>query len=169
METTNPYQTPEAEVTSSDNSAKVQTPKFFAVNGRIGRLRYMCYSMGAYVVTLVFALLIAIIASVMGMSEEQMEPIVTVVMLVIMLPFALIICKRRGHDLGMKTAYVALMFVPFVNFFYGLYLTFAAGIDAENEYGLPPSENSFGVKFVLGFVVIMFVVFIVLALMSAKS
>lgn len=165
MESNNPYQTPEAEVTASDNSAKEQTPKFFATRGRIGRMRYWCYTMSIYLLSFVVAIIASAVGTGMGMSESDLEPVATIAMVIVMLPFSIIFSMRRGHDLGMKSAYVGLMFVPLVNLFYGLYLTFAAGTEQQNEYGLPPSPNSTGLKVGFGLAILGFIGLIALIFM----
>ena len=72
MEAVNPYESPKSVTTTS--SSDTYQPKIFAVNGRIGRLRYLAYGMLATMVSVVIigiaaAILIPIFASSTGGSE----------------------------------------------------------------------------------------------------
>lgn len=63
MESTNPYESPKSNIATATN--ETYQPKLLAVNGRIGRLRYLAYGFIATVVTIiVLGLLAAILFSV---------------------------------------------------------------------------------------------------------
>lgn len=169
METTNPYQSPEAEVTEFDNSAKVQKPKFGAMRGRIGRMRYFCYTVVWYIYITFMIEVISTFGNYIPMPKDELEAIVTVIGMLILMPFMIILAIRRGHDLGLKGTYAVLAIIPIVNLFYGLYLTFAAGSGVENAYGLPPSENTFGLKFGFGVIMTLCVAIIFFAVVAVMN
>lgn len=51
---------------------------------------------------------------------------------------------RRIHDLGMAEHWITLLTLPFVNFFFSLYLVFAKGTDGDNQYGPDPLKLGYG-------------------------
>ena len=55
---------------------------------------------------------------------------------------ALIMARRRLHDLDHSGWLALLLIVPLVNVFFGLYILFAAGTEGRNSYGPMPAKNS---------------------------
>ena len=47
---------------------------------------------------------------------------------------------RRLHDTDLTAWHALILFVPFVNFFFMLYLFFAKGTQGPNQYGADPLE-----------------------------
>lgn len=141
----NPYATPDAVLSQPAAGDATYDPKFFAIHGRIGRLRYLAYNFIAmflltFVVGILAAVMIPIIAGSRNGGAAGMA-----VMVIIYLPtlFAsLVITKRRFNDLNHSGWWSLLMFVPLVNLIAWLYLVFGSGTDGPNNYGLPPAKNS---------------------------
>ncbi|HET6787563.1 MAG TPA: DUF805 domain-containing protein, partial [Aquabacterium sp.] len=90
MSAVNPFQPPRAEV--SDVLPRGQgfaEPKVWSAKGRIGRLRYLAYLMGAY---LVFLLAMAVVGGIGGAigvfsSAEAAGGLITAFMVLGMIPF----------------------------------------------------------------------------------
>jgi uncharacterized membrane protein YhaH (DUF805 family) len=54
---------------------------------------------------------------------------------------------RRLKDLGMRWQFFLLNFIPFVNFFFSIYLLITAGERGDNQFGSDPKVRSQIVEF----------------------
>lgn len=141
----NPYATPEAVLSESAAGDETYDPKFFALHGRIGRLRFFAYnSLATILLTFVVGILLAVLIPVVAVGAKS--PVAGFLAMAIayipILGAALIITKRRFNDLNRSGWWALLLLVPFVNFVAWLYLQFGPGTEGPNDYGLPPSKNS---------------------------
>jgi len=153
----NPYSTPGASIDVDPRVATYQ-PRFLALNGRIGRVRYFAYGMG--LALLMYAALIPLLF-LTGMSGAMfgdpnaaggVNPIVGAVagLLMLVLYIAVLVMMigytvRRLNDLG-KSGWMALLFlVPLVNLFLWIYVQFFPGQKEPNQFGPAPVANSGGV------------------------
>ncbi|HEX5371217.1 MAG TPA: DUF805 domain-containing protein [Aquabacterium sp.] len=161
MSAVNPFQPPRAEV--SDVLPRGQgfaEPKVWSAKGRIGRLRYLAYLMGAYLVFLLAMAVAGGLGAALGATGEA-GGLITVFMVLGMIPFmvlSIMTAIQRCHDLGWSGWIVLLSFVPFVNIFVMLAWVFKAGDAGSNKFGQPPTPNTRGVKWLaLTFPVIMLI------------
>ena len=144
----NPYQSPEAPLQSSGFA---QVPpnqsKWYHLQGRIGRLRYLSYLMLMSI--LMYVVLVLSMAVILGFFVDTADIESSYLWLLLayipLLPFifytAIIYPKRRLHDLNQSGWLAVLMFIPIINFFFSLYLMFAGGNEGVNQYGAPPRPN----------------------------
>lgn len=153
MNAVNPFQPPRAEV--SDVLPRGQgfaEPKVWSAKGRIGRLRYLAYLMGAYLVFLLASAVLTGIGAASGTSAESAGGLMmalTGLMMLGMIPFVILsfmTAIQRCHDLGWSGWVVLLSFVPLVNIFVMLAWVFKAGDAGANKFGLPPTPNPRSVK-----------------------
>ncbi|MES2148261.1 MAG: DUF805 domain-containing protein [Pseudomonadota bacterium] len=137
----NPYAAPTAGLDEPISQDGTYTPKVFAVNGRIGRLRYLAYSIGQGL------LLAAAVGLLVGFGGLRVDG--WTIKLIQYGPgsvIALILARRRLQDLG-QTPWLSIpAVIPYLNILLGLYLLFAPGDDASNQYGPAPGPNTRGVK-----------------------
>lgn len=121
---------------------------FYSRHGRIGRLRYLAYSI---VLTAICYVLIAPIAIAMVLLEPVMGEMVAIFLLLI-IPIAFyagfVPTVRRLNDLNRSGWFSLLMLIPYLNVLFGLYLIFAPGDEGENDYGAPAEPPSLRVKIV---------------------
>lgn len=129
---TSPYDAPKAAVTES--AGTTQPVRVFSVSGRIGRLRYIAYGFGFYVL---LALIGTILATVMGSAGG----VAIVAMWLAMLVIGFMLTMQRCHDFDMSGWLALLFLVPLVN----LMFWFIPGTDGPNRYGPPTPPNSAGV------------------------
>lgn len=151
MSAVNPFQPPRAEVSDVlQRGLGFQEPKVWSAKGRVGRLRYLAYLMGGYLVLLLaMAVLSGVAAVVGGSSEGGLAMVTSVIMGLGMIPFlilSILTTIQRCHDIGWSGWAVLLNFVPFVNLFVMLMWIFKRGDAGANEYGLPPTPNTRAVK-----------------------
>lgn len=143
MEAVNPYESPKSNpATFSDQTYQ---PKFLAINGRIGRLRYLAYGMIATALTVVVlgilsAIMIPMFAS-SGMSETMMIVMVAVLYLPLIV-FSIIFMKRRLNDLDKSGWWQLLAYIPLIGIIFALYILFWPGTKGSNGYGQQPAKNS---------------------------
>jgi uncharacterized membrane protein YhaH (DUF805 family) len=137
----NPYAAPDAAL-SDITEDETYDPQIFAVEGRIGRLRYLTYS---WLIMIVLMFVIGIIAAILVPTLARNNPgAVAGAMLLVYIPIiavSIIMAKRRFNDLNKSGWFTLLLIVPFVNIFAGLYLTFWPGTKGTNEFGPRPAKN----------------------------
>lgn len=149
METSNPYESPKSNTVSSSNST--YQPKLLAVNGRIGRLRYLAYGfIATFITVVVLSLLAGILFSVI--PEGSFSSSISVGLLgLFYLPLiiiSVILMKRRLNDLDKSGWWQLLAFIPIVGFLFAIYVVFWSGTEGSNSYGPQPNENPIGIKIV---------------------
>ncbi|SMF62855.1 Uncharacterized membrane protein YhaH, DUF805 family [Alteromonadaceae bacterium Bs31] len=139
MSEVNPYSTPEA---SADITDELYQPKIFALNGRIGRIRYLAYSM-IYNLILYFVLGIAaaILMGILGDSGGVATGIVFLVLYIPVLVIFVALMRRRINDLDKSGWLLLLLLVPLVNLIFGLYMIFAPGTKGVNRFGPAPVKT----------------------------
>ncbi|MDR1888720.1 MAG: DUF805 domain-containing protein [Zoogloeaceae bacterium] len=119
---------------------------FISLNGRLGRLRYL-----AWPVTIVPLLVLAVVVGTF--LSTKFPPLATlgaIVVGIILFAFYFTLTLRRLHDINLSGFWMLLMFVPFVSFFFQLFLLLKAGDDGENDYGPPPPPNGMGINLMAG-------------------
>ncbi|MEO8489387.1 DUF805 domain-containing protein [Pseudomonas sp.] len=165
-----PYAPPRAAV--GDNHAEFSTLKVFTIHGRIGRLRYL-----AWTLVLTLALLVAGgIISTASFAVATASPTAGVI-LGSLLGFALFVALvwvsvqigvQRLHDLGWSGWLYLLNLVPLVNSIFPLLLLVLPGNTGANQYGPPPPRNSTAVKVLatawLAFLPILFAIVVTLGM-----
>jgi len=145
----NPYSAPEAALDSGQES--LYKPKVISFNGRIGRLRYLAYSIGAtFLLMLVTMPLIGMTA--MGgaaLGGEAGMSMLTLLGMAVYYIGAIVIsvmyAKRRLNDLNRSGWWFLLFIVPVVNLLLAIYMIFFPGTDGANNWGPAPTANSIGV------------------------
>jgi len=164
----NPYNAPNAELAEVGGEGTYD-PKMFAVNGRIGRLRYIAYTWGASILLYIALGILAAIAIPVLMHGDDGPggALIALFMIVVYVPaFAIgfIYAKRRLNDLDQTGWMSLLLIIPLVNFVFALYLVFAPGTDGPNRFGPAPSKNS-GV--IVWLIIIAFVLFGLIGVLAA--
>ena len=125
----NPYAKPNAAV--AEASEDYQEVKVFATSGRIGRVRYIAYGMGIY---LLFGILGGLLSIAIGAPGLWISSIATLVV-------GFMLTIQRCHDFNTTGWLSLVMLVPLVN----LIFWFIPGTDGENDYGAQTPPNGAGV------------------------
>ena len=133
---TNPYQTPQGQLTDDDQA--YGDIKFFSPSGRINRLRYWAHGM---LMMLAFYPIMGIgMALMMGVSP-LVGGIVLAVSYIAVIVVSFIIMIQRLHDLN-KSGWMSLLaFVPLANIYLIVLLIFFKGTPGRNDYGLQTPPN----------------------------
>ncbi len=152
-----PYSPPRAPV--GEALPEFSELRVFGVQGRIGRLRYLAWS-------LVALLIIGAIAGIFGLSllagdQMVLSVIVCVVAFMAYLYINVTISVQRLHDLGGSGWLWFLNLVPFIGSLFPIALAVLPGNVGANRYGAPQPPNSTAVKILCAlWLVVIAVVFV---------
>jgi len=118
-------------------------PRLLSLRGRIGRARYVAYTLGAVIGAFMLMLLAGMMLMLSASLGRMFYTIFTVALLYGALPlFFVILTVKRAHDFNAGGWLALLLLVPVVN----LIFWFIPGSRGENGYGSRPEPSPFGVK-----------------------
>src|SRR5688572_969864 len=139
MQTRNPYAAPQTNVTPGDsNFEEYGEIKMFSAQGRLGRVRYIGYSVGLSIVVMLAVGVLAALAALI-------DPTATIAVMgigylaIVVVQFLLTI--QRSHDMNVTGWLSLISLIPLGV----LVFWFVPGTRGENDYGLPPPPNTTGV------------------------
>ncbi len=154
MSSASPYQPPRSSITPTAPT-HFGEPKIFSARGRLGRVRYIGYSMGLMLLTyLAMAVLGGIAAALSGDSLSSLSgdgpmglPMMGAVVVPVLLSVvvSILIAIQRLHDFNASGWWILLMIVPFANFILYLVLLIMPGTQGPNRFDHPPPPNGVGV------------------------
>ena len=138
MAAANPYQAPGAPVADAKSEQYSQV-KVWSAAGRIGRVRYIAYSIG-YPLLIMLALMTVgmLIARVTGNPKILM--VLTFVAYAAVFVMMVFITIQRAHDFNASGWFALLVLVPLLNLIFWI----IPGTDGENRFGLPTPPNRAG-------------------------
>ncbi|OAB51672.1 DUF805 domain-containing protein [Pseudomonas thivervalensis] len=160
VEPASPYAPPRAEV--GEALAEYSTLKPFSFEGRIGRLRYLAWTM---VLTLALLPLVGVgfwLATAWLLASDSIAGLIVGGLLaaVVVLAFAFVSIQfnvQRLHDLGWSGWLWLINLVPFVGSIFPFILIIAPGNTGANQYGPPPPRNTTAVKLLASLWLVMIV------------
>jgi uncharacterized membrane protein YhaH (DUF805 family) len=133
MATANPYRAPAAAV--ADAAEQYQPVNIYSAAGRIGRARYIAYTLG---ISILFGVVVAAVAGGLGAAGfGAVAAIATIVLYLGLIVWMFLLTIQRAHDFNTTGWLSILMLVPLVN----LIFWFIPGTDGENRFGgqTPPN------------------------------
>ncbi|WP_052417453.1 DUF805 domain-containing protein [Cellvibrio mixtus] len=135
---TNPYQTPEGQLTTDDLA--YGEIRFFSPSSRINRLRYWAHSM---LFTLAVIGLFIVVGLIAAFASQTLAIGLGIIIYIAMIVFSFILVIQRLHDLN-KTGWMSLLLIiPLANIYLLVLLIFFKGTEGRNNYGLqtPPNKT----------------------------
>jgi len=142
------YAPPRAPV--GDDLPEYSTLNVFTIDGRIGRLRYLAWTLVLTVAMLVASGIIATasfaVATASPTAGVILGSLLGFALFVAMVWVSVQIGVQRLHDLGWSGWLYLLNLVPLVNSIFPLLLLVLPGNAGANQYGAPPPRNSTAVK-----------------------
>ena len=166
-----PYAPPRASV--GESQAEFATLKPFSVEGRIGRLRFLAWTMVLSLVTLpivgVFALLALGLVSGDSTTGLIIGGIFAFFLFVAFLIVSILFSVQRLHDIGWSGWLWLLNLVPFVGSFFPLVIMVVPGNTGTNRYGPPPPPNSTAVKVLCSLWIVFFALIFVGGMLGGIS
>ncbi len=160
----NPYDAPDASLDTGHDEGSYQ-PKIFSFNGRIGRMRYLAYSIGVnFLLMLVIVPLAGASAFMGGDPSTSMIGMLGIgIFYVVTIVISVMFAKRRLNDLNRSGWWFLLFIIPIINLILAIYLIFFPGTSGNNNFGAAPAANSVGVL-ILGW---MFPALMILGIVAA--
>jgi uncharacterized membrane protein YhaH (DUF805 family) len=140
----NPYVAPRAAV--DDAPDEFQPVRLFSVSGRIGRARYILYTMGLPLLVMFVIGLLSAVAGAFGVA-------LMVAGWVAVVTISMMLTIQRSHDFDMSGWFALLGLVPLAN----LAFWFIPGTDGANRYGAKTSPNGAGVLIAVWIVPALFI------------
>ena len=125
-----------------------QPVRIWPPSGRIGRLRMLAYSLGLYVLFIVFSAIVGAGLGFVGAAAGSRSGIGAGMGLFSLVGFAVyvfasvLILVQRSHDMNMSGWWSIAAFIPLV----GLYWVLNPGSAGANRWGAPPPPNGLAVK-----------------------
>ena len=140
----NPYLAPQAEMSDAGGVNQAYTPTLYSWSGRIGRLRYLAYSLAFLIITSTFGGVASALGAAMLFGRAQGFGIVALLVLAFLpLATSFFVCmRRRLNDTNVSGWFSLLLFVPVAGLLLWLYVLFCPGTAGANNYGPAPSENT---------------------------
>lgn len=132
----NVYAPPGTDFSAIENGTASDT-RFFSLNGRIGRVRWLGYLSAVWMLN---ALLAGAVSAAFANDYRGHYWIARVNVLVLVIGY-IIMCRRRLHDLGTTPFLMILTIIPVINLYFFFMMIFKRGDDFANEYGPRPRPN----------------------------
>ena len=136
-DTPNPFAPPRSRVEDVRTDGETQPVKLWSVQGRIGRLRVIAWTMLGYVVASIAG---GVVGSVAGATGSDLPLILMVLIYGIVVVFGCLLIIQRCHDMNWSGWASLLAIIPFV----GLIFWCIPGTPGSNNYGPPPPPNPRG-------------------------
>lgn len=130
----NPY-VPPASASATDASLAAYVPSVFGLHGRIGRGRYLMYSVYPTCATLL------LLAPIFMLPNIVLKFAVIGFGLLSLLSHLLIVAARRLDDMDQSRWWMVLLGVPVVNGLFVLYLLSFPGNPQANRHGAAPTSS----------------------------
>lgn len=166
-----PYAPPRANV--GEQLTAFATLKPFSVEGRIGRLRFLAWTLVLSLVTLPIVGVFALIGLGLVSSDSTTGLIIGgIFAFFLFLAFvvvSILFTVQRLHDIGWSGWLWLLNFVPFVGSFFPLVIMVVPGNTGANRYGPPPPPNTTAVKVLCSLWVVLIGLVFVGAMMGGIS
>lgn len=136
----------------SEKENEYDQSRVFSWHGRIGRMRFACFlSLALFVniISLQALLFLLPLDRLLSITADGWSgTVINILFQVPVLVFSIAMAIRRLNDLNQSGWFSPLIFPPFINALFFLYLLFWPGTRGENKYGAAPGANSTGVKMV---------------------
>jgi uncharacterized membrane protein YhaH (DUF805 family) len=125
--------------------------QLFGVTGRLGRLRYLAWSLAVTASALIAAGLAFGVSASLGMSGSTslltiIGGLLGSVAIVAMMVLGIQIGVKRLHDIGWSGWLLLVNLVPVVGSVFAIIMLVVPGSAGANRFGPPPPPNSLGVK-----------------------
>jgi uncharacterized membrane protein YhaH (DUF805 family) len=122
-------------------------PAVFSIDGRIGRVRYLGYSMIMEFIALLGVGVVAWLVISFAPPEQarKLADVLGIVLAVALSASVIVVTKRRLNDLDRSGWWLLLWFVPLLNVIMALYVMLWPGDRSHNSYGPRPVPNSPGI------------------------
>lgn len=146
-----PYAPPTANV--AETLPEFAELKLFGVEGRIGRLRYLAWSLAMTFVAMIFAGIGGLAAYALGSDSSLLAIVgglVAAVAFIAMIVVGIQIGVKRLHDIGWSGWLLLVNLVPVLGSVFSIIMLVVPGSTGVNRFGPPAPPNSLAVKILAG-------------------
>ena len=158
LSTNNPYAPPTARVQDIQGNSDTQPIKLWSATGRMGRLRYIAWSILGSLAIMPVAFAGGLIGAAFG-AEGVMFAFLGLAYIAYAV-FVALLTIQRCHDMDWTGWAAFLVLIPLV----GLIFWFVSGTPGRNRFGAPPPPNPRGMAWLVAVPVLLFVLGIVAAI-----
>ena len=131
MSANNPYATPQAPLTTrGTDTGGVGDLNIFTAAGRLGRIRYLMYTMGVGLAGGILAMILMMIPFI--------GPFLAIALYIGIIVISVLLTIQRCHDFNKSGWYALILLIPIVS----LIFYFWPGTQGENNFGHQPPPNS---------------------------
>ena len=166
MSHSSPYQPPRSPITPTAPTQFGEI-KVLSAQGRLGRVRYIGYSIGIGILINIVAALVGGLATLLGGSGDTAEWLTgggIVILALAALVISILLAIQRLHDFNASGWWSALTIVPLANLIFYLVLLIMPGVPGPNRFGDPPPPNTTGVIILASLLPLIFVIGIIAAI-----
>jgi uncharacterized membrane protein YhaH (DUF805 family) len=158
LSSNNPYAPPGARVQDIHDTSLTQPINLWSAAGRMGRLRYIGWSMLGSLAIMPVAVVAGLLGAAIG-SEAVLYLLLGAAYIAYMVVWALW-TVQRCHDMDWSGWASLLMIIPLV----GLVFWFVPGTPGANRFGAPPPPNPRGVGWLVAIPLVLLIVGILAAI-----
>ena len=142
MEEANRFAPPGAQVADVAHDGDVQPVRLWPPSGRIGRLRFLAYSLALYALVALASFALGLLAAfASGGSEVATTAVVAVTVLAYTVAGVTLVIQR-SHDMNLSGWWSLAALIPLVS----LVWVFKGGTRGVNRWGAPPPPNGLAVR-----------------------
>jgi uncharacterized membrane protein YhaH (DUF805 family) len=152
----NPYQTPGSSV--EDQGEQYSEVKILSTAGRLGRVRYIGYTVGLSMLLAMAMGLVMALSAAAGVAA--LSVIVTILGYAAIVMLQIMLTIQRCHDFNSSGWLSILAIIPLVNLIFWA----VPGTDGPNRFGNPPPPNTTGAVVLALIIPLIFVLGIVAAI-----
>ena len=158
LSSNNPYAPPTARVQDIHDNSQTQPIKLWSAAGRMGRLRYIGWSVLGSLAIMPVAAIAGVLAAAIG-SQAVLYVLLGAAYIAYIVVWG-VWTVQRCHDMDWSGWAALLMIIPLV----GLIFWFVPGTPGKNRFGAPPPPNPRGMAWVVAIPIVLFVVGILAAI-----
>lgn len=122
-----------------------EAPRFFSLSQRIGRLRYLVYTLAGVIGCALLLVLVYFLAMLLPPSMAKLVSNITFILVKgLLIPMmVLVFTMRRFRDFNLSGWWALTVLIPLA----GLVFLFIPGSKGENRFGPQPAPNHAGLHF----------------------
>jgi uncharacterized membrane protein YhaH (DUF805 family) len=132
-------------VNPTASAAAAGDVKVLSVSGRIGRVRYIGYSVGLWLVSIVAMVVVGMLIALLGGHRGGFSSLLLLAVYIAMAVVSFMFAIQRLHDFDTTGWLSLLLLIPVVNLIFWIVLMVVPGTDGSNRFGSKPPANSTGV------------------------
>ena len=117
-----------------------QTVRLWPPSGRIGRMRFLAYSLALYLLVILGSFLLGLVAAFL--ARDSAATVVGVISIVAYLVAGMVLLIQRSHDMNLSGWWSLAALIPLVS----LVWVFKGGTRGVNRWGAPPPPNGLAVR-----------------------